>query len=135
MTAHPRLASAGVASLGVTLALTGCATASDAASAATASYTDGEYTATAEYQAPSGAESIVVTVTLADDTITAVEVVGDATDSQAQRFQEQFAAGIASEVVGVDIDSLSVSRVAGSSLTTTGFVAAIDAIKSEALES
>lgn len=134
MTSHPRLAAVGFAGLGVTVALTGCATTGDAASATTGSYADGEYTATGEYQAPSGSESIVVTVSLQDDIVTAVEVTGDASDPQAERFQEQFASGIADEIVGVDIDELSVSRVAGSSLTTNGFVTAIETIKTEALE-
>ena len=46
-----------------------------------------------------------------------------------------FAAGIASEVVGVPLDQISVSRVAGASLTTQGFMTALDAIKSEAVDS
>ena len=60
-----------------------------------------------------GPETVIVTLTLTDDTVTAVSVVGDATDATAQGFQSQFASGIAAEVVGVDIDLLDVHRVAG----------------------
>jgi len=74
-------------------------------------------------------------LTLEGDTVTAVTVTPTATDHQAAGFQQQFAEGIAAEVVGKDIDSLDVSRVAGSSLTSGGFNAAVDTIKAEALES
>jgi hypothetical protein len=43
-----------------------------------------------------------------------------------------FIGGIADEVVGKDIDEISVSRVAGSSLTSGGFNDAIEQIKAEA---
>ncbi|MAT19355.1 MAG: hypothetical protein CMF56_12515 [Leifsonia sp.] len=136
MISHPRLASVGIASLGISVALGGCATASDAVTTTgSGGYADGDYTATGDYQAPSGAESIVVTVSLRDDVVTAVDVTGDATDPQAAEFQSLFAAGIASEVVGVPLDQISVSRVAGASLTTQGFMTALDAIKSEAVDS
>jgi len=138
-----RLGAVGAVGLGV-LALAGCATASegaggdggDSASADTsATYADGTYDASGSYTAPSGKEHVDVEVTLAGDTITAVTVTPTATDRQAAGFQKQFAGGIAAEVVGKDIDTLDVSRVAGSSLTSGGFNAAIDAIKAEALES
>lgn len=131
-----RALATGFAGLGLSVALAGCAAPDAGADADTsASYADGEYTAGGGYQAPSGAESVTVTVTLADDIVTAVEVAGDASDPQARGFQEAFAGGIAGEVVGRDIDTLSVSRVAGSSLTSSGFNQAIAAIKAEALES
>ncbi|WP_447589312.1 hypothetical protein [Microbacterium lacticum] len=40
--------------------------------------------------------------------------------------------GIAGEVVGKDIDDVSVSRVAGSSLTSGGFNDALETIKADA---
>lgn len=95
-------------------------------------YTDGTYSASGSYQAPSGTESVEVTVTLEGDVITAVEVVGNATDPEAKQHQGEFISGIANEVVGKDIDQISVSRVAGSSLTSGGFNQAIEQIKAEA---
>ncbi len=73
-----------------------------------------------------------MTITLADDVITAVEVTGDPQARESEQYQSQFIGGIADVVVGQDIDSISVSRVAGSSLTSGGFNQAIEEIKSEA---
>ena len=76
---------------------------------------------------------ISVSLTLAADVVTAVTVVGDATDHEAQEFQGRFADGIAAEVVGRDIADLSVTRVSGASLTSGGFNTAVETIRSEAL--
>ncbi len=99
---------------------------------AAGAYTDGTYTESADYQAPSGTETIDVTVTLADDVITSVEVAGHATDPQAKVHQGEFASGIAAVVVGKSIDDIQVDKVGGSSLTSSGFNAAIDLIKADA---
>jgi uncharacterized protein with FMN-binding domain len=96
-------------------------------------YTDGTYLAEADYMAPSGMETISVSLTVADDVVTAVTVVGDAVDHEAAEFQERFAGGIEAEVVGREIADLSVSRVSGASLTGIGFNAALDKIRAEAL--
>ncbi len=118
--------------------LAGCAApAADApapaapAEAAT-SFSDGTYTADGDYFAPSGPESVTVTVTVADGTVTDVEVVGHATDREAKDHQADFAGGIAAAVVGKPLAGLSVDRVAGSSLTGQGFNAALDAIRADA---
>jgi len=118
-----------------TASSTASATASAAPSAtaeADSTYVDGTYSADGDYQSPNGAESVTVTVTVEDDIVTAVEVVGHATGGNSKQFQSQFASGIATEVVGMPLDEVEVSRVAGSSLTSGGFNAAIDAIQAEA---
>jgi uncharacterized protein with FMN-binding domain len=104
---------------------------SDAASG-DSTYADGTYTAEGSYATPESVETIVVTVTLQDDVVTAVEVTGDPQKSESAQYQGEFIGGIADVVVGQEIDSLSVSRVAGSSLTSGGFNQAIETIKSEA---
>lgn len=136
-----RIGALGATGLGL-LVLAGCAPAADGSantdggsSDTSASYADGTYSATGGYTAPSGQEEVEVELTLADDIVTAVTVTPTATDRQAVGFQTQFAEGIADVVVGKDIDELDVSRVAGSSLTSGGFNAAVDDIKSQALES
>ncbi len=96
------------------------------------SFVDGDYSAAGEYQAPSGTESVEVTVTLESGVVTAVTVVGDSTDAQARGYQAQFVAGIGAIAVGKNIDELSVDKVGGSSLTGAGFNAAIEAIKVDA---
>jgi uncharacterized protein with FMN-binding domain len=95
-------------------------------------YEDGTYDASGSYQAPSGTETIDVTVTLEGGVITDVQVVGNATDPEAQQHQGEFIGGIAGEVVGKSIDEIQVSKVSGSSLTSGGFNKAIEEIKAEA---
>jgi uncharacterized protein with FMN-binding domain len=135
------------AGLGLTAALAGCAapgTGTDPGAGTdpgttevdtTAEYTDGTYTAEGDYVSPAGPSKVSVEVTLAGDVVTAVTVTPESTDPTAQGFQNQFASGIAAIVEGQDIDTLNVSRVGGSSLTSGGFNAAIEAIKAEALVS
>ena len=76
-----------------------------------------------------------VELTLADDKITDITVTPHATDPTAKGHQAEFVGGIAEQVVGKDIDTLNVTKVSGSSLTSAGFKIAITAIKGEALES
>lgn len=102
------------------------------AGAAASTYTDGTYTASGSYQTPESVETVSVTISLEGDVITAVEVTGDPQARESQQYQQQFIGGIADEVVGKSLDEVSVSRVAGSSLTSTGFNEALETIKSEA---
>lgn len=94
----------------------------------TSIYLDGEYTATGSYTTPGGQESVTVTLTLAHDVVTAVSVDGSAESGSSLRYQSEFIENIASQVVGVSVDDLNVSKVAGSSLTSSGFNAAVDEI-------
>ena len=95
-------------------------------------YEDGTYTAEGTYSTPESVETISVTVTLENDVITAVEVTGNPSKPESKVYQGKFIGGIADEVVGKDIDEISVSRVAGSSLTSSGFNDAIETIKDDA---
>jgi len=95
---------------------------------------DGTYTAEGTYATPETVEAVSVTVTLADDVITAVEVVGDPKRRESVEHQAQFIGGIAEVVVGRDIDEVRVSRVAGSSLTSGGFNEALELIRADAAE-
>lgn len=99
--------------------------------ATTGAYEDGEYTADGSYRTPGGTETVSVDVTLAAGKITEVSVDGDGTGDSA-RYQSMFKDTIADEVVGKSIDEINVSRVSGSSLTSTGFNNAIETIKQEA---
>lgn len=148
--AVPRPLRAGAALAGVAglILLAGCSAVDDPASADTgsssgdsgssgsdstgATYADGTYTAEGSYATPESVETISVTVTLEGDVITDVEVTGNPTKRESEDYQGRFIGGIADVVVGQDIDSISVSRVAGSSLTSGGFNQAIEEIKSQA---
>ncbi len=143
----PRSLAIGAAGLGLLATMAGCSAATSpspgsgdgsssdsGASTGSADYKDGTYTADGSYQAPSGTETITVKLTLASDKVTAVTITKHATDPNAVEYQTMFANGISSIVVGKDIDSLGVSRVAGSSLTSGGFRTAVGKIKSQAVE-
>lgn len=95
-----------------------------------ATYADGVYTAAGKYGSlPS---SITVTVTLADNLITAVKVIPHATDPTSLDLQRRFAAAVPAVVVGKPIEQLKVGRLAGSSGTPKGFNTAIERIKEQA---
>jgi uncharacterized protein with FMN-binding domain len=125
---------AGLTGVGIIGALAGCSAATGSTSGS-GSYKDGTYSADGTYQAPSGNETIGVTLTIASNKVTKVEIEKHATDPNAVQYQTSFSDGIASEVVGKRIDELNVSRVAGSSLTSTGFRAAVDDIEKQAATS
>jgi len=99
---------------------------------ASSSYADGTYTAEGSYQTPESVETISVTLTLADGVVTDVEVTGDPQARETEQYQGAFIDGISEEVEGKALDDLNVSRVAGSSLTSGGFNAAVDDIKEQA---
>ena len=101
-------------------------------SGGSATYADGSYSAEGKYLSPGGAESIGVELTLKGDVVTAVTVTPNATSPNAIRYQGEFVGGIAAVVVGKNIDTLKVSRVAGSSLTSGGFNEAVATIKADA---
>lgn len=94
-------------------------------------YKDGNYTANGTYRTPGGNETIEVKLTLASNKITSVSVSGDG-DGDSAEYQQMFEQGISSAVVGKSIDEANVSRVSGSSLTSTGFNNALDTIKQQA---
>lgn len=135
------LAIAGAAGL---LVLAGCSGAADAegdapdsgagsgSAGSAGDYTDGTYTAEGSYQTPETVETISVTLTLEEGVVTDVEVTGDPQAPETEQYQGQFIDGIADEVEGRSIDEIDVDRVAGSSLTSGGFNAALEDIREQA---
>lgn len=134
---------AGIAGILVLAGCSGTADAEDASSAdaeaseaqapqTSGEYADGSYSAEGAYQTPETVEQISVTLTLEDGVVTDVEVTGDPQARETEQYQGQFIDGIAEEVVGVAIDELNVSRIAGSSLTSGGFNSAVEDIKEQA---
>ncbi len=104
----------------------------DSSDASGAAFKDGDYDAEASYSNPGGQSKVEVELTLADNKISEITVTPMAENSTSKQYQEKFAGGISDAVVGKSIDELNVSKVAGSSLTSTGFNAAIDDIKADA---
>lgn len=106
--------------------------ATTASAASDQAYEDGTYTQTGTYQSPAGQEEVGVSLTLAADVVTAVEVEPMPDNPTTEMYQGRFAGGISEAIVGKKLDELSVDKVAGSSLTSGGFNDATGKIKSEA---
>lgn len=97
------------------------------------SFKGGTFNATGNYKTPGGMESIAVSVTLGSDGIvTDATVTPEGKTGEAQNYQNKFASGFKSLVVGKKIDEVQLSRVAGSSLTSGGFNDAIKDIEKQA---
>lgn len=111
---------------------TTAATTDSSSGSSNATFKDGSYSGEASYANPAGQSKLKVALTLANNKITKVTVTPEATDPTSKLHQSDFAAGIASEVVGKRIDQLHVTTVAGSSLTHLGFDQVIKQIESEA---
>ncbi|QLD10660.1 FMN-binding protein [Microbacterium oleivorans] len=102
------------------------------AGTAGSAYADGSYTAEGTYQTPEGPETITVTLTIASDAVTDVEVTGEPTRRESRQYQAEFIGGIDDLVIGKSLDEVEVDRVAGSSLTSGGFNAAVEEIRTDA---
>ena len=101
-------------------------------STSSAAYKDGTFTATGTYQSPAGPEGVTVSVTLKNGIITDSTVTSNANDGESRRYQSEFISGYKTYVNGKNIDSVSVGKVSGSSLTGAGFNNALTKIKAEA---
>ncbi|ROQ39766.1 hypothetical protein EDF46_1398 [Frondihabitans sp. PhB188] len=102
------------------------------ADAGSGTYEDGAYTEQGTYSSPGGQEVISVTLTIASDTVKAVDVKTVKADPTATQYEAKFIGGISDAIVGTKIDDLNVTNVAGSSLTSQGFDDALSKIKSDA---
>lgn len=100
--------------------------------AVASSYANGTYKATGSYSTPGGRESVDLTVTITDGVITATEIDGSATSGDSLQYQTRFINNYETLVVGKSVDEVSLSRVAGSSLTSGGFNEALEQIKADA---
>jgi uncharacterized protein with FMN-binding domain len=115
-----------------TATTTGTSVSSGTPASTNENYKDGQYTANGSYLTPGGNESIDVTLTIEDRKVTQATIAQNAISNEAKQFQSQFNSGYQNEVVGKDIDSIRLSRVAGSSLTPGGFNNALEDIKNQA---
>ncbi len=97
-----------------------------------ATYKDGTYTAPGSYASPGGEENISVTLTLADNVITAMKVITVKADPTAAAYEHMFEGGISAVTVGKKLNELNIGVVAGSSLTSMGFNRALATIKADA---
>lgn len=89
------------------------------------------YAASLEYRVPEHRESISVSLDLEGTTVKDYSIDYSASPGDSQEYQERFANSISSELVGKDINEISVSRIGGASLTTQAFMDAIEDIKNQ----
>lgn len=104
------------------------------ATTTTLTFKDGSYSAEGSYTIPEArTEKIAVQLTIKDDKIESVVVTPEFKIRDSQEFQQDFASGISSIVVGKKLaTNFDVSQVNGSSLTGSGFKMALLAIKTKA---
>lgn len=95
-------------------------------------YKDGTYSAVGSYATPEQGEKIGVTLVLKDGVVTDTSLNLMAKDRTSKNMQADFEQGYKTQVVGKPIDQISLTVVNGSSLTSNGFMDALNQIKSEA---
>ena len=97
-------------------------------------YQNGTYTSNITYRLPNGgSHDMEVILTLEEDTVTEMTIHYDGDRSGGSTpNQERFNQAAAPLVVGQKVDTIALSRVGGSSLTTGGFNDALEEIKGQA---
>ncbi len=95
-------------------------------------YQDGTYSAVGNYTSPAGPEQLGVSLTLANNIITAAEVTPKAVKPMSKKFQGEFVANFLPLVIGKKIDEMMLTKVSGSSLAPKGFNDALEQIKTQA---
>ncbi len=95
-------------------------------------YKDGSYTVDGNYRAPSGNETMGVSITLAGDTITDADITVKSEHPVSAKFQKTVKENFKQYVIGKKIDEVNLTKVSGSSLTPQGFINALELIKTEA---
>lgn len=105
---------------------------SSQAPASGSGYKDGTYSAIGRYDSPGGTEAVKVSLTLMGDKVSASSVQSGANDPTALSYQTIFIGNYKSFVVGKKINTIKVSNVSGSSLTSQGFNDALKQIEHQA---
>lgn len=95
-------------------------------------YKNGSYSAIGNYTSPGGAEEVGVKLEVLGDVITNVSVEVKATRPASKNWQNAFAGGVKSVVVGKKLDEVKLDKVSGSSLTPKGWNDAILKIQKQA---
>lgn len=98
----------------------------------TSIFKDGTYAATGSYSTPGGREQLAISLTIKNDVVTASTFTPKAESPTSAEYQKEFAVEYKQFVIGRDINTLSLGKVAGSSLTNVGFNAAVEQIKTQA---
>lgn len=96
-------------------------------------YKNGEYTASGFYKVPYNfSEDVSLTVKLENNKIVDASLMAFSDKPTSLKFQDLFIAGFKDQVVGKNIDEVKLGIVNGSSLTSVGFMDALNKIKKQA---
>jgi len=94
---------------------------------------DGVFTTSIMYTVPNNhEETMVVTLTLEDNTVVATELSYEASNGTSQRYLDRFNDWHTESVVGKRIEDIELSRLGGASLTSVAFNNALTDIKEQA---
>lgn len=96
-----------------------------------APFANTSFSESVNYNPEGRSESIAVSVELNGSVITQISSTHSMNDGKSRMYQRAFEAEIQPLVVGKDIKTLNLSRVAGASLTTDAFMQAVEGIKSK----
>lgn len=97
----------------------------------TGNYADGDYSVNGQY-GPVGEDTIDVHLTIKNQNVTAVSIVGHPFTSISKKHQNDFAKAVPDAVVGKPLKDLKVDKLAGASWTTEAFNKALDVARQEA---
>jgi hypothetical protein len=90
------------------------------------------YAASVDYRVPAPVEnSLTVTLTIVDGTITEADIKNISNNSESVRYAARFINSYKTEVIGKKLTDVSLSRVGGASLTSNAFNTALTAIKAQ----
>lgn len=95
-------------------------------------YRNGTYYAEGPHSTPAGTERIGIYITVNNDVVTATNATNLAANGTSRAYQSDFIANYSGQVVGKQLSSLNLGKIAGASLTTNGFNTAASAIRSQA---
>jgi cytoskeletal protein RodZ len=98
----------------------------------TSTYKNGTYSSDGNFNTPGGFQSIGVSVTIQNDTVTNATVTDQTTDGDSSAYAQMFINSFRDYVVGKNVGSIHLYGVAGASLTSEGFNNALSQIKSQA---
>mgnify|MGYP002130082481 CR=1 FL=1 len=97
----------------------------------TGNYADGTYSINGQY-GPVGEDTIDVHLTVKDQNVTAVKIVGHPFTSISKKHQNDFAKAVPDVVVGKPLKDLKVDKLAGASWTSEAFNKALEVARQEA---
>lgn len=95
-------------------------------------YKDGTYTASADYNVPGDTNTIKVTLTVKNGSITAADTQHSYGERESARYIGSFVSALSGTVVGKQLDAAQVNRLSGASDTSIGFDQALTTIISQA---